>query len=211
MTASDSDFLALQQVADVSRGTFDDLSELVGLLKKWNRTINLVSPSTLPDAWTRHIIDSAQLYPLLVDSAKEVADIGTGGGFPGLVLAILAKHHSPERHVTMIESDKRKCAFLLTVSSKLNLNATVVAERIEHADPSQADVLTSRALAPLSQLLGYAHRHLKSDGTALLLKGRTAEAEIEEALASWSLDLKRRVSKTTDDAVILEISNLRPR
>ncbi len=211
MTPSDRDFEALQQVAGVSRETMDDLTQFVTLLQKWNRSINLVSPNSLAAVWERHIIDSAQLFPFIPPSTRSIADIGTGGGFPGLVLAILSKRDAPERHVTLIESDRRKCAFLLTASSQLELNVKVVAERIEHADPCAADMLTSRALAPLSQLLGYAERHLKPDGTALLLKGRTAEAEVEEALASWSLDLKRRESKTTDDAVILEITNLRSR
>ncbi len=211
MTPSDRDFEALQQVVGVSRETMDDLTQFVMLLQKWNRAINLVSPNSLPAVWERHIIDSAQLFPFIPPSTRSIADVGTGGGFPGLVLAILSRRDAPERRVTLIESDKRKCAFLLTASSQLELNVKVVAERIEHADPCAADMLTSRALAPLSQLLGYAERHLKSDGTALLLKGRTAEAEVEEALASWSLDLKRRESKTTDDAVILEITNLRSR
>lgn len=211
MTVTESDFLDLQRVAGVSRETFDDLMAFSELLVKWNRSINLVSPNSLRELWTRHILDSAQLFLILDESAKHVADIGTGGGFPGLVLAILFKHHAPGRHTTLIEADKRKSAFLLTASSTLNLKTSVIADRIEIADPTNADVLTSRALAPLSQLLGYAHRHLKPSGTALLLKGRTAEAEIEEALASWSMDLKRRDSKTTDDAVVLEITNLRPR
>lgn len=211
MSLSDRDFSALQGVADVSRETFDDLTTFVELLEKWNRSINLVSPQSLPDVWTRHILDSAQLFPFFDGSVGKAVDIGTGGGFPGLVLAIIFKHSAPDRQVTLIESDQRKCAFLLTVSSQLNLNSKVIAKRIEQVPPSEADVLTSRALAPLSQLLGYAHRHLKPEGTAFLLKGRSAEAEIEEALASWSLDLKRKESKTTSDGVILEIRNLRPR
>jgi len=203
--------MKLQEALGVSRETFDDLERFVALLEKWNRSINLVSPQSLSEVWTRHILDSAQLAPIFDDSVANAVDIGTGGGFPGLVLAILFKHSASKRHVTLIESDQRKCAFLMTVSSTLKLNTTVIAKRIEQAAPSQADVLTSRALAPLSQLLGYAHRHLKPDGTALLLKGRAVESEIEEALASWSLELKRKESRTTHDGVILEIKNLRPR
>jgi 16S rRNA (guanine527-N7)-methyltransferase len=211
VTVAERNFLALQEVADVSRETYEDLVTFSELLIKWNRSINLVSPASIPELWQRHILDSAQLFPMFRGSAERVADIGTGGGFPGLVLAILFKHHAPKRHITVIESDKRKCAFLLTVSTALNLNTTITAKRIEDADPVNADVLTSRALAPLEQLLSYANRHLKPSGTALLLKGRTAETEIEEALASWSMDLKRRDSKTTDDAVVLDITNLRRR
>lgn len=211
MTVAEPDLLALQEVAGVSRETYQDLVTFSELLVKWNRSINLVSPGSVPELWQRHILDSAQLFPMFNESVERVADIGTGGGFPGLVLAILFKHHAPKRHMTMIEADKRKCAFLLTVSTALNLNTTVTPKRIEEADPVNADVLTSRALAPLEQLLGYADRHLKPSGTALLLKGRTAETEIEEALASWSMDLKRRDSKTTDDAVVLDITHLRRR
>ena len=208
---TEPDFLSLEKVASVSRETYDDLVTFSELLRKWNRSINLVSPGSLPELWDRHILDSAQLFPMITESAGHVADIGSGGGFPGLVLAIMFKHHAPQCHMTLIESDKRKCAFLLTVSTTLNLNTTITAKRIEEVEPVNADVLTSRALAPLKQLLGYADLHLKPSGTALLLKGRTAETEIEEALASWSMDLKRRDSKTTDDAVVLDITNLRRR
>ncbi len=201
----------VSQLIDVSRETLEKLERFADLLVKWNAKINLVSPATLPDLWERHILDSAQLVPFIPDGARNLVDIGTGGGFPGLIIGIIAQDTHPALHVTMIESDIRKCAFLQTTSAQLGLKTTVSAKRIEAVDPLGADVLTSRALAAGPQLLAYAHRHLAADGKALLLKGTNAQAEIDEALATWSFDLQKRQSETSADAVVLDISNLRPR
>jgi len=201
----------LSEICDVSRETMERLELFASELAKWNQKINLVSPATIPELWTRHILDSAQLYPLIDQKTAEICDIGTGGGFPGLILAILAKETYPDAKVAMMESDKRKCAFLQTISGRLGLKTEVLATRIEKADPQNADIMTSRALASLSQLLSFAHQHLSPDGRALFLKGAKVDAEIEEALASWQFDLQKRRSETSAEAVVLEISNLRPR
>ena len=194
---------------DVSRETLERLTEFAALLEKWNPKINLVSKATLPDLWHRHILDSAQLYPFL-QGASKIVDIGTGGGFPGLILAIMTQDASAV-HVTMVESDKRKCAFLQTAITQLGLRASVQAERVEAIEPMQADIMTSRALASLDNLLMYAASHLRGGGRALFLKGALADAEINEALASWRFDLQKKTSKTSADAVVLELSNIRQR
>ncbi len=204
-------FGRLQAVANVSRETFEKLEEFAELLKKWNAKINLVSPATIPVLWDRHIIDSAQLMPIVPAGTSKLVDIGTGGGFPGLVLAILASDSHEAMKTTMIESDARKCAFLQTAVSQFGLNADVMTNRIERVAPQQADVLTSRALAPGPLLMSFAHRHLAKGGKALLLKGANAQKEIDESLASWAFDLKKKASETSAEAVVLEISNLRPR
>ena len=201
----------IQELCSVSRETIERLEAFAAELTKWNQKINLVSPSTIPELWSRHILDSAQLYPLLNPELSKVCDIGTGGGFPGLILAIIARELHPGTEVAMIESDKRKCAFLQTLSAQLNLNTKVLPKRIEQADAQNADYLTSRALASLTQLLSFAHRHLTTTGHALFLKGAKVGVEIEEALASWEFDLQKRSSETSAEAVVLEISNLRPR
>ncbi len=200
---------AISGFADVSRETSDRLKEFAVLLQKWNKKINLVSPSTIDDLWERHIFDSAQLLPLISEDAARLTDIGTGGGFPGLILALLTAEKQPGLTVTMIESDVRKCAFLQTASSQLGLKTRVISRRIEFAPPQNADIVTSRALAPLGALLGYAEMHLSPAGTAILMKGANADAEINEALASWAFDLQKIASKTHPDAVILKITNLR--
>lgn len=201
----------LSEICDVSRETMERLDLFAYELIKWNQKINLVSPTTIPELWTRHILDSAQLHLLINQKTMEICDVGTGGGFPGLILAILVKETYPDAKVVMIESDKRKCAFLQTISGRLGLKTEVLATRIEKADPRNADIMTSRALATLSQLLSFADHHLGPQGRALFLKGAKVDAEIEVALASWQFDLQKRQSETSAEAVVLEISNLRPR
>ncbi|NNK79783.1 MAG: 16S rRNA (guanine(527)-N(7))-methyltransferase RsmG [Litoreibacter sp.] len=195
---------------DVSRETLHALEFYTDLLKKWNPKINLVAAGTLNEAWTRHIEDSAQVFKLIPDGARSLVDLGSGGGFPGLVLAILANEHMPGLKISLLESDARKCAFLTTVSGALGLGANVLNQRIESAAPVESDVVTARALAPLPRLLPLIQRHLSRGGVALLLKGANYQEEVDEALASWAFDLQKIQSATSDQSVVLRISNLRP-
>lgn len=192
---------------DVSRETFDDLTRYHDLLVKWNAGINLVSKSSIGDLWNRHIWDSAQIMPMS-GSGLNWVDIGSGGGFPGLVVAIMAKRALPDRKVTLVESDQRKAAFLRTVIRELSLNAEVLVSRVESADPLHADVLSARALSDLDQLLGFADRHLAKDGVCLFLKGETWQNEVEIARHTWSFDLRAHKSKTSPTAAILEIKDI---
>lgn len=195
---------------DVSRETLGALESYTDLLKKWNPKINLVASGTLNEAWTRHIEDSAQVFKLIPDGARSLVDLGSGGGFPGLVLAILANEHMPGLKISLLESDARKCAFLTTVSGALGLGVNVFNQRIESAAPVGADVVTARALAPLPRLLPLIQRHLSPSGVALLLKGANYQEEVDEALASWAFDLQKIQSATSDQSIVLRISNLRP-
>lgn len=208
---ADQAILEIGKLQSVSRETSDKLRLFAELLEKWNRKINLVSPASLPDLWQRHIFDAAQLMPMIPEAAKTLLDIGTGGGFPGLIIALMADEGLPDLAVTMIESDQRKCAFLQTVSGQLGLKTRVMAERVEVVPAQGADVMTSRALASLDRLLAHADMHLAEGGQALFLKGANAEAEVNEALASWAFELQKIPSKTNAEAVILKISNLRHR
>ena len=189
----------------VSRETSERLDRYAALLTRWNAKINLVSRASLAELWSRHIIDSAQLFALRPERAGHWADLGSGGGFPGLVIAILAAEAAPELRVTLVESDQRKAAFLATAARELDLRADVRAERIETLPPLGADVLSARALAPLDTLLGYAARHLAPAGRALFPKGARAAEEIAEARRHWRFDLIRHPSKTAPDSSILEI------
>lgn len=174
---------------DVSRETRDKLSGFQNLVQKWSKRINLVSPSTLDDVWDRHILDSAQLWPLIPGGVEIYADLGSGGGFPGIVLAILfSEHRVMETH--LIESDARKSVFLRQAARELGVNVTVHTGRIEEITPLNADFLTARALAPLNTLAGYAKRHLKPDGVAIFPKGRRVDEEMEDApdLAHFRMD-----------------------
>lgn len=192
---------------DVSRETLHKLQEFHDLLIKWNSSINLVSKNSLAHVWDRHVWDSAQIY-ILGHPCEKWVDIGSGGGFPGLIVSIVGQEKNPDMQVFMIESDVRKSTFLRTVIRELGLNAEVSVSRIEEADPVEADVLSARALADLPVLLSFAERHLKPSGQALFFKGETWEKEVEDARKSWSFDLTPHTSKTNQNAAILEVREI---
>ena len=193
--------------ANVSRETLDRLDTYAALLEKWNPKINLVSKSTIPELWTRHLLDSTQVLDQAPTFAHWV-DLGSGGGFPGLVVAILAAETYPEAQFTLIESDQRKCAFLRQVARECGLKPAILAERIESAAPQGADVLSARALASLDLLLGFAERHLKPEGVALLPKGARWKQEVTAAEAHWRFHCEPVPSTTESEAVILKIGGI---
>jgi 16S rRNA (guanine527-N7)-methyltransferase len=186
----------------VSRETEARLDAFAALLGEWNRRINLVSARDAAEVRTRHVEDSLQLLPLLPPGP--LADIGSGGGFPGLVLAAA----DPERPVTLIESDKRKAAFLATAAARLGLpKVAVQAARAENVALSGMAALTARAFAPLAQILPFAARFLAAGGLALLPKGRSAEAELDAAIADgWTLRVERFISRTDPHSTIFRIA-----
>jgi 16S rRNA (guanine527-N7)-methyltransferase len=193
---------------NVSRETLTALHSLDALVQRWNPAINLVSKATLPQVWSRHIVDSAQVFELCPPTAMSWADLGSGGGFPGLVVAILAQELLPGLRVSLVESDLRKATFLRQAGQALNLNVSVLSERIEALTPLRADVLSARALAPLPDLLVHAYRHLAPGGTAIFLKGARFEEEITEARKSWAFDVDSRPSLSEAEAAILVIRNI---
>jgi len=191
---------------DVSRETLDRLDAFVEGLVKWNASINLVSRSTLDTLWVRHILDSAQLYDRRPTDAQRWADLGTGGGFPGLVIGILGA--ADGLHMTCIEADIRKASFLRTTATAIGVPLNVLSRRIEDAPPQAADVVSARALAPLDTLLAHSQRHLRPGGHALVLKGRQWRDEVDRALANWAFDLETYVSRTDADSVVLSIGGI---
>jgi 16S rRNA (guanine527-N7)-methyltransferase len=200
---------AFTAAVDVSRETLARLETYETLLRKWNPAINLVAKSTLDDLWSRHFLDSAQIFSLAKARSGIWADLGTGGGFPGLVLAIMAAEEAPELEFHCVESDQRKATFLRAVVRDCGIRAQIHAERIESLEPLQADVLTARALAPLNLLLGFAEHHLKPGGQAIFPKGATEYQERSIALANWAFDVQEYPSKTDSNAVILSIGDIR--
>jgi 16S rRNA (guanine527-N7)-methyltransferase len=195
-------------LGNVSRETLQRLEHFRRLLEKWNRAINLISRAGTANVWHRHIEDSLQLFQIAAPSGGHWADLGSGGGLPGLVVAIVAIDHAPDLRVTLVESDQRKAAFLQAVIRETGCHATVLAERIESIKPLNANYLSARALAPLTTLLGYAQRHLAPGGTAILPKGATYQAEVDAALEHWRFSLKKHTSKTESEAVILTIRGI---
>ena len=199
---------AFQRRFNVSRETTDRLETYRQLLLRWNPKINLVSKSTLADAWKRHMVDSAQIFELAPENARLWADFGSGGGFPGAVVAIMALEKSPDMAITLVESDQRKAAFLRTVIRETGAKAAVLARRVEQVDPLSANVVSARALAPLTALLGFAETHMATGGTAIFPKGATADKEIAVALESWRFDCEKIPSETDESGLILRIGDI---
>ncbi len=204
-------FLALQAAAGVvSRETFEALSQFEAQFLKWNHRINLAASSTLSDVWSRHVLDSAQLAALAPGATKWL-DLGSGGGFPGLVLAFLMRDRSGR--IDLVESNRKKAAFLQAMTGEFDLPARVVARRIEEAPAfvDQPQIVTARALAALPLLLELASPWLLAGATALFHKGRDYRAEVEESSQRWSFDLVEYKSSVDPEGVVLEISGLSAR
>lgn len=192
---------------DVSRETADKLGLFGELVRKWNPRINLVSPATLDALEARHVADSVQLVALLAEAPLHWVDLGSGGGFPGIVASIILRDE-PTRF-TLIESDQRKAAFLRAACRTLDLShVAILTTRIEEASPQHADVVSARALAPLDRLMPLVRRHLSANGVALLPKGRNWAAEVEAARCDWQFQYRSFPSKTDPEAVILKISGV---
>jgi 16S rRNA (guanine527-N7)-methyltransferase len=182
------------------------LHRLAALVARWNPRINLVAPGTLSDLATRHVGDSAQLLPLAPEGARHWADLGAGGGFPGLVVAALAADSRPGLRVTLVESDARKAVFLRQAAREMGLDVAVCDARAETLAPLGADVVSARALAPLPRLLPLVARHLAPGGIALLMKGQGWEAEVEAARAQgWRFAHQALPSATDPAARILRL------
>ncbi|QIB34035.1 16S rRNA (guanine(527)-N(7))-methyltransferase RsmG [Ancylobacter pratisalsi] len=195
----------------VSRETAERLDVIVALLEKWQRTINLVAPATLPQLWTRHVADSLQLVPLAGQVTRWV-DLGSGGGFPGLVVAA-ALAEIPAADVTLVESDSRKAAFLREAARVAELPVTVVPARIEQVAAQLApgvEVVSARALAPLSRLIELAHPFLAKGAVGLFLKGQDVDNELTESAKSWRISSRIAPSLTDRSGRILIVTSAVP-
>ena len=189
----------------VSRETLARLKAYIGLLEDWNARHNLVSQASLADVWRRHVWDSAQLAQYIPASTKTLADLGSGAGFPGLVLAELLRDRVK---VSLFESTAKKAEFLRAAAVRLGLDVVVRNERIEASGAAPFDVLTARALAPLDKLLGYA-QHLANRRTiCLFLKGQSLVSELTQARKSWRMKALQHQSATDPSGVILEVREL---
>lgn len=183
--------------------TIERLERLVELLRKWQKAINLVGKGTLADVWRRHVLDSAQLAPLVSNIEGNIADIGSGAGFPGLILAIVTG-----RHVHLIESDARKCAFLAAAARATDAKVNIINRRIESVTDIKFAVVTARAVAPLSELIALAEAVLEPAGCCFFLKGQRVSDELTKALKSWNMIITRIPSVTDKDAVVLKLEKI---
>lgn len=202
-------YLELQEIAGpVSRETFDCLVGFESEFRKWSTRINLAAPSTLDTLWSRHILDSAQIARLEPNALKWL-DLGSGGGFPGAVLAILMRDR-PGAHIDLVESNNKKAAFLRSVLGSFKAPARVHVSRIEDATTlvQQPEIVTARALAPLSKLLGLAEPWLTRGAKAQFHKGREYALEVAESVNQWRFDLIEHQSRIDRASRVLEISGL---
>jgi 16S rRNA (guanine527-N7)-methyltransferase len=188
----------------------DSLTQYVDLVSKWTQRINLVSRSTQSAVMSRHVADSMQLWPLVPQNVRVVADLGSGGGFPGMVLAILSHHLRPGMRHILLESDQRKATFLREAARQAGVSATVICARIEGVPPLSADLVTARALAPLPALLKLATPHLSPDGVAVFPKGVGYRSEIDAARAEWAFAFEEFPSQTEPGACLLRLSQITP-
>lgn len=192
----------------VSRETMEQLKAFEALVLKWSPKINLISRDARLSIWERHILDSAQIFAIDLPKSGLWLDIGSGGGFPGVVAAVLLKEFAPDVTLTMIESDQRKATFLRTALRECGAKGIVISERIEDVTPQNAAILTARALSTVDDLLNHALRHMHPKGVALLHKGRNFMHELDVASKNWSFDVDAHQSLTAPDSRILEIRNI---
>lgn len=198
---------AFARAAGVSHETLARLKAYVGLLADWNARHNLVSKNSLEDVWRRHVWDSAQLIRFVPDSANSLVDLGSGAGFPGLVLAALLRER-PGFKTVLYESIAKKCAFLIAAAERMQIVVEVRNARMEEARLEPFDLVTARACAPLTRLLGYARPFQGPRTLNLFLKGQNVAAELTEARTSWKLNAVRHESLTDPSGAILEIRDI---
>jgi 16S rRNA (guanine527-N7)-methyltransferase len=196
----------LENDVNVSRETSELLEAYVVGLIKWQKTINLIGPETIPVIWHRHILDSAQLIQHIPEDMTSLMDMGSGAGLPGLVLAILLKERAP-LSLHLVESDKRKSAFLIQMAAELGLNLTIEVKRIENLEPRTFDVITARALAPVKDLLDYAQPFCNRRTVCLFLKGQNVVSELTEATKYWNMQATQFQSMTDQAAHIVAIKD----
>ena len=197
------DVASFAAATDVSRETSERLERYADLLLKWNTRVNLVGQSTLVDLWRRHMLDSAQLFPHLPVSTGRLVDLGSGAGFPGLVLAIMGV---PDVH--LIEANTRKCVFLREAARVTETSVTIHNARIESCTSLKTDIVTARALAPLSILLEYAKPYLTSKSLCFFLKGVGIEKELTETRKLWNIKENIHPSLTNPEGVIVRLEVL---
>lgn len=200
MTSND-----FQHLTGVSLETLNKFKLYADLLEKWQKSINLVSNSTLKDKWRRHFYDSAQLIDHINQNngPLKILDLGSGAGFPGLVISLLV---AGEIH--LVESVGKKCSFMKQVIQKTNMNATVHNERIEQMMAFPVDLVTSRACADLDKLMDLTFPFMTSQTECLFLKGEKSEDEIKHASKKWTFDIKKTPSKSEESGMILHLSNI---
>lgn len=193
---------------NVSRETFEALQTMVDSLVQWNRRINLVAPSTISHVWARHVVDSAQLFALAPKTATKWMDLGSGAGFPGMVLGIMLRERAGAEMVC-VESNGKKAGFLANCARQTRAPVRVENKRIENLPDLSPRIITARALKPLDQLLAFCENLCTADTMLLFPKGKDSKLEVEAAQERWDFDCQSLPSLSGNDGRILRISNVR--
>ena len=198
------------RITQVSRETITSLKKYEDILIKANKTLNLVGNSTINDIWTRHFLDSAQVIDLIDKNDKTLVDLGSGAGFPGLVLAIMLKDRKIPLKIKLIDKSPKKVKFLKDLINKLQLDVEVINQNILE-DPKKLldDVFVARAFKPLKIILQLIHNKAKNWKKIFIFLGKTGKNELLQASKSWEIEYKQRVSVTSDDSLVIEINRLR--
>ncbi len=193
---------------NVSRETLKGFYEYKTLLSKWNEKINLVSKNTLVDIWERHFLDSGQIIKHVEASGKRWVDVGSGAGFPGLVVALLLRDRKIDCNLVLVEKNLKKGFFLNEVIRKLNLNVEVVSDNIYTLEPLNADILTARAFSELNNLIEISFRHRKKEGLCLFLKGENYRFELDKTLNYWFFDYDVVDSLSSSSGKIIRVKKI---
>jgi len=197
----------MKRINEILMASEKDIYMYIDILKQWQKAVNLISKTTLDEIWTRHIMDSAQIYPLLPKTAETLVDLGSGAGFPALVLAILNKNQKGNlKQITLIESDTKKCLFLKEVARQLSLPVQILNQRIEKVQNLSADVVTARALASLNELLILGKNIITRDTTCLFLKGQTVQEEIKNI--TFPCQIEKIKSITNSNSFIIKMTEV---
>jgi len=206
MTGTDIDAQTLSRLGDVSRETLDRLKAFVSHLAQWQSKLNLIGASEIDHIWDRHILDCAQLNPIIKPIRGPKLDLGSGAGFPGMVLAILGVGG-----FSLIESNTRKCVFLRQAARLTETSVEIFEGRVEDYNSTEpAQVITARALASLDKLIAMAHPHLAADGVCVFLKGQNFKQELTDSRKRWHINAETHPSENDSSGRILIIKGLEP-
>ena len=192
----------------VSRETISSLKKYEDLLIKYNSGLNLVGKSTINEIWSRHFLDSAQVIDLIDKNINSCIDIGSGAGFPGLVLALLLKHKKSQVNFKILEKSPKKCNFLKIVSSELGLDTEIICQDIKNIKKINCDFAIARAFKPLPEIFEIIHSKIKFSAKLVLFLGAKQSGLLDEASKKWNMEYKQRKSITSSDSLIIEVNKL---
>ena len=194
----------------VSRETITSLVKYENYLIQSNKTLNLIGKSTISEIWTRHFLDSSQVIDFIDKNTNSLIDLGSGAGFPGLIIAILAKDRKISLKVKLIEKSPKKASFLREIVNYLNLNVEVLnINALTHAKKLEADLIVARAFKPLKIILRFLDKNTKNWKKVFLFLGKTGQNELLQASKSWDIKYKQRMSLTSSDSIVIEINKLK--